>query len=385
MKMDHLIINEGQVYIKVPPFEKVTAKATVFYNPVMELNRDLSVAALSVFREDLKEDLIICDAFTGTGIRGLRYVKEVRGVERVIMNDLNPLAVRLARENCENNDLLNLQVCQEDANLLLRKHRCEFNVVDLDPFGTPAPFVESAGIGLRKGGLICVTATDTSALCGTYKNPCIRKYRARPLKTEYCHELGIRILAGFIALTLSKFQKYVDFQFSHSTQHYLRLYAIIGKGANNTDRSLQNIGYIAHCPYCLYRQILLGITPQIPSKCPLCNNKLETAGPLWCGRIGNNRFISRMLDIIPRLNIKKEKEAIKLVKLCKEEADAPPTFYDIHHICRKLKISAPPLVKIMNKLEEEDYFVSRTHFQPTGIKSNAPLHVFENVILSLKN
>jgi tRNA (guanine26-N2/guanine27-N2)-dimethyltransferase len=52
-----------------------------------------------------------------------------------------------------------------------------------------------------------VTATDTSALCGTYKEPCIRKYNAKPYKSEYCHENGIRILAGFVALTLSKYAK----------------------------------------------------------------------------------------------------------------------------------------------------------------------------------
>ena len=42
--MDNKTIHEGKVTIKVPEFEKITAKAPVFYNPAMELNRDLSVA-----------------------------------------------------------------------------------------------------------------------------------------------------------------------------------------------------------------------------------------------------------------------------------------------------------------------------------------------------
>ena len=65
-----MTINEGRVSITVPHFEKVSAKALVFYNPVMELNRDISIIALQTFRETQDEDINICDAFGGTGIRG---------------------------------------------------------------------------------------------------------------------------------------------------------------------------------------------------------------------------------------------------------------------------------------------------------------------------
>jgi tRNA (guanine26-N2/guanine27-N2)-dimethyltransferase len=109
-----------------------------------------------------------------------------------VVNDLNPLAVELARENVTENALSNVHVCKDDANLLLRKCRGKFDVIDIDPFGTPSPYVDSAASSLKAGGMICVTATDTSALCGTYKKPCIRKYSAKPLKNEYCHETGLR-------------------------------------------------------------------------------------------------------------------------------------------------------------------------------------------------
>ena len=44
----------------------------------------------------------------------------------------------------------------------------------------------------------------------------------------------------------------------------MRIYLTLGKGAKKTDLSLKNIGYIAHCPKCLYRRLIYGITPQIP-------------------------------------------------------------------------------------------------------------------------
>ncbi len=378
-----MTINEGRVSITVPHFEKVSAKALVFYNPVMELNRDISIIALQTFRETQDEDINICDAFGGTGIRGIRYSRELSGVQNVVINDLNPLAVQFTKENILKNGSSNVNVFKEDANILLRKCRGKFHVVDIDPFGTPSPFIESAAISAKAGGMLCVTATDTSALCGTYKEPCIRKYNSMPLKTEYCHENGLRILAGFIALTSAKYKKFIDLKFSHSTEHYMRIYLTLGKGAKKTDLSLKNIGYIAHCPKCLYRRLIYGITPQIPSECPQCGETLKVGGPLWLGKLLDTDFILKMMKILPSLHIKKGKDAVKLLKRCYEESKGPATFYDLHKISKKLKISAPPLNEVLITLKKEKYFASRTHIKPTGIKTDAPLEKVEEIIHNL--
>ena len=80
--MDTHIIKEGLIEIQVPDFEKVSSEAPVFYNPVMELNRDISVVVINQYRKSLDHDITICDAFGGTGIRGARYSKEIPGVKR---------------------------------------------------------------------------------------------------------------------------------------------------------------------------------------------------------------------------------------------------------------------------------------------------------------
>lgn len=381
--MDYLFIDEGQVRIKIPQYEKVSSKAPVFYNPTMELNRDLSVAALSVYRQRSEKDIAICDAFGGSGIRGIRYSKEIKGVSRAVVNDLNPMAVELTHENIAENGLTNVNVCRKDANLLLRTCKGKFDVVDIDPFGTPAPYVESAASSLKAKGLICVTATDTSALCGTYKKPCIRKYGSKPLRNEYCHETGIRILAGFLCRTFSKYKKFLKFQFSHSTEHYMRLYALVGKGAENTDKSLQNLGYIAYCPKCLNRHVFKGLTPLIPVKCQECGELWNISGPLWTGKIQDSDFILSMINTVPDLNLNTKKNVLKLLKKCHEESDAPPTFYDLHVICKKLKTSAPPLDSTINLIKNEGYPVYKTHFNHNGIKTDAPLPLIEEIILKI--
>ncbi|BAW31893.1 tRNA (guanine(26)-N(2))-dimethyltransferase [Methanothermobacter sp. MT-2] len=366
-------VKEGRVKIKIPSFDKVSSKAPVFYNPAMELNRDLSILAIQQFQREKGSGIKVADVFAGSGIRGIRYLVEIEGVEYVLANDINPVAVEFIEKNSQLNNT-NIDIRMEDANILLRKNRGLFDVVDIDPFGTPSPFIESAGYSLKKDSLLCITATDTSSLCGTYKKPCIRKYNAMPLKTEYCHENGLRILAGFTSLSIAKYKKYIKVKLAYSSQHYMRLYLKIGKGASKTDESIKkNIGFIYHCHNCLFRDLEEGILPTLPKKCPKCNERLNFTGPLWIGKLGDKNFIKEMIRLLPEKKLNKKKEALKLLKFLEDESEMPPTFYDTHKICSKLKVSAPPLKKVIESLEEKGFKATRSHCNDTGIKTNAPL------------
>ena len=39
-----------------------------------------------------------------------------------------------------------------------------FDVIDLDPYGTAIPFLESSIASIYNGGMLCVTFTDTAVL-----------------------------------------------------------------------------------------------------------------------------------------------------------------------------------------------------------------------------
>ena len=375
-------IEEGLTKIEFPEFDKVSSQAPVFYNPHMELNRDLSILALQVFQKEQERDIDICDLFGGSGIRGIRYKNEIDGVGRVAINDISETANEFEHHNIELNNLDDVEVHQHDASMFLRMNRGKFDVIDIDPFGTPSPFLDSAGYCARKDSLLCVTATDTSALCGTYPEPCIRKYNSKPYKSEYCHETGIRILAGFVALTLAKYKKYIEVKMSHSTEHYMRLYIEVKKGSKNSDESLKNMGYISHCKNCLHRQTSNGMASALDEFCPVCGEKLIHAGPLWLGEIQNKEFIQKMIDETEHKKINTEKEALKLLNSCLIESNAPATFFDVHTICRVLKISAPKLDLIFESILEEGYTAVKTHYNPLGIKTDASI---ENIVDIIKN
>ena len=378
-------IEEGLTKIEFPEFDKVSSDAPVFYNPHMELNRDLSILAIQVFQKQENRNIDICDLFGGSGIRGIRYEHKIDGIENVAINDISELANEYEKHNIELNNLDDIEVYQHDASMFLRMKRGEFDVIDIDPFGTPSPFLDSAGYCSRRNSLLCVTATDTSALCGTYKEPCIRKYNAKPYKSEYCHENGIRILAGFVALTLAKYSKCIDIKMSHSTEHYMRLYIKIEKGSKKSDETLKNIGYISHCRNCLHRQTKKGLASAIEENCPVCGEKLVHAGPLWLGNIQDKEFIQKMIDESENKKINTKKQALKLLNSCLHEADAPATFFDIHSICKSLKISAPKLDLIFDELKNKGFIAIKTHYNPLGIKTDANILDLQKVLFELSN
>lgn len=50
-----------------------------------------------------------------------------------------------------------------------RKEKDQFDVIDLDPYGSASIFLDGAVQSVANGGLLCVTCTDMAVLSG--KNP----------------------------------------------------------------------------------------------------------------------------------------------------------------------------------------------------------------------
>ena len=90
-------IQEGKVRVVVPkleafkkqPADYAPSKAPVFYNPVMEMNRDVSVLAFQAYQRLVDREISICDPLTGSGIRGVRFAAEIHGIKRVVTSDIN--------------------------------------------------------------------------------------------------------------------------------------------------------------------------------------------------------------------------------------------------------------------------------------------------------
>lgn len=369
------IIQEGQTGVYVPTDndpEIPTASASVFYNPAMEMNRDINVAVTAVYARKLAErkgfepsQITYADAFSASGIRGLRVAKEV-GLSAVL-NDWKPEAAALIKKNIEHNGLGHRVFCEcTSADKLLHGHK--FAIVDIDPFGSPAPYLDAAVSSASF--FLGVTATDTAPLCGAHLKSGIRKYGAVPLNNEFHSEMGLRILLGSMARAAAKFDKGIRPLFSHATRHYVRVYAEMRNGAGNADRAIQELGFVAWCPTCGNRDTRNGLAVFMDEACPVCGGKRKMSGPLWLGPYKDVDFCTDVLSTIREMPLHKKEEAMKLLTLCLEEADLP-FFYDQHLLCERLHISAPPMEPFLQNLRHAGYTATRTHFSGTSFKTDA--------------
>jgi len=388
-------VKEGRVKVVVPklstyvkkPWDYAPSKAPVFYNPTMELNRDLAVLALQAHQKLLGREVSVCEPLTGCGLRGTRFAVEVEGVCRVFLNDIKPEAARLASFNAELNNVEDrVEVANEDANLFLSRNaapRKRFDYVDVDPFGSPVPYLDSAIRALRNGGLLALTATDMAPLCGVHARACLRKYGGQPLRTEYCHELAVRLLIGCLTMMAAKHAIGVEVLFSHSVDHYVRAYAVVNYGARLADKSIQKMGYILHCFSCFHRETVSGITSPLKHVCPSCGAKLSVAGPLWLGKIADKNFCSLMEREAEGRSLRQEKRLLKMISLVKNEAEAPVSYYAVDKICDKLNLPIPALKKVIDKLKKEGFQAVPTHFNSRGFRTEAPASVVREIVTKL--
>ncbi len=385
-------ISEGKVKVLVPkleafkkqPCDYAPSKAPVFYNPVMELNRDVSVLAFQAYQRLCDREISICDPLTGSGIRGVRFAAEIHGIKKVVISDINERSFKLALRNVHLNKLEDrITVQHKDANCLLSCHGAphrRFDIVDIDPFGSPVPYLDSAVRALRNKGLLAATATDLAPLCGVHAKACIRKYGGKPLRTEYCHELAVRLLAGYVAIVAAKQDIGVRVIFSHSSDHYIRVYAQIDYGAKKADISVKSLGYVLHCFNCFHRELAEAVSPQLFEECPECGSKISWAGPLWLKKIFDSDFCEAMMQENKRTPLRNSRKISNLLSLAKDEAEAPITYYVIDHISDKLSSVVPSVSVMIQNLRDNKFQAFQTHFNSRGIRTNAPALIMQEIL-----
>jgi len=382
-------ITEGAAHIEIPDVSqyRVVTELPVFYNALMEMNRDIAVLVLNIYQEQLEKPLSILLPLEATGVRGIRLQLEVPNVQKLIMNDVSSEAYALMQKNVDLNQLSDyIEVQNDDALNVMNayaKRGQRFDIIDVDPFGSPTRFLDAAIRALRMdSGLICLTATDMAPLCGVKPEACLRKYGGRPLRTEYCHELAVRLCLNALITTAARYEIAIEPILCYSIDHYIRIYACLHSGSHKTDSTLQQLGYIVHCFNCNFR-ISTGNLLAFPPNCPNCNAQLDYSGPLWLGQFADTTFCEKMLAMAPQLHLKTEKRIMKLLQQILEEVPGPITYHSIHHICHQYKLNSVSITKVLQELQNQGEFASRTHFSQVSIRTSASRSQIANVIQQL--
>jgi tRNA (guanine26-N2/guanine27-N2)-dimethyltransferase len=364
-----MLVEEGGLAVEVPGERDGASDGSgdgVFFNPTQELNRDLTVATLRAYRDREPRAATYLDATAASGIRGVRAAAE--GYD-VTCADVDPDAVSLARSNLARNDLEGRCV-ERDANALLHDREELFDVVDVDPFGSPVPFADAAFANARN--LVCLTATDTAPLCGAHFASGVRRYSAVPRNTDYHPEMGLRVLLSALVRTAARYDVAATPVFAHVTRHYARAYLELDHRATAADAAVDELGHVHHCEDCLWRTAARGLLAEPPETCGHCGgDRLLTAGPLWLGPVVDRDFVERVVDGVDD-GMGEAARARRLLETLGAELDTP-THYDQHRLCKQWGRPAPAMDDFLGALRDAGHAASRAHYAGTAFKTDASL------------
>jgi len=348
-----VVIKEGSTELYVPeqhsnkgPGKRI---GRVFFNDQMSFNRDVSVMLLA----SSPRVRTALDAMAATGVRAVRIANEARPDVLMVANDKDVEACDYITANAELNSTANLEASNEDLRCLLARR--VFDYIDLDPFGTPVPFVPAVMQGLRRSGMAGITATDTAPLAGTYPKKCARRYGALSRRSPFGHEAGLRILIGHIAREAAKEDKGFETVLSYYADHYMRTFVRMKESGAEADRTLEKLGYIDYDPDTGYRSI----SPERTSA--------RSMGPLWLGPLHDHEVLNSMNA---GEGLHKVARCRKYLDLWRGELEVP-FFYDNDELASLSRTSPRPLETVLEALGACGK-VSRTHFSPTGIRTDLP-------------
>ncbi|KAL1925616.1 uncharacterized protein VTP21DRAFT_499 [Calcarisporiella thermophila] len=426
----YIPVTEGKATILFPKSNEV------FYNPVQQFNRDMSIAAIRtwnmMFTEerrvqaekkrikklqqkneqekqttaDSNEDAFehrftILEALAASGLRSIRYAKEIPNLKYIVANDLEPDAVESIKRNMAHNDIQEdlLRPNLGDACDVLYSHRHpgkRFDVIDLDPYGTASPFIDGAVQAVSDGGLLCVTCTDMQVLAGAaYSETCFSKYGGLPLKAEFCHEMGLRLVLNMLQQSAARYKRYIVPLVSCSIDFYVRLFVRVFTSPAEVKNSASKTSLVYACSSCptfvtqpmgkvskTEKGIKYGIG-SVPTnaECEFCGSKYHVGGPTWGHPIHNKDFVAKMLE-----HVKENKEAyqthtrmIGMLTVISEELE-DPLYYTLSDLSGTLHCNTPPLLTLCSAILHAGYKVSASHACVASIKTNAPNTVIWDIM-----
>jgi tRNA (guanine26-N2/guanine27-N2)-dimethyltransferase len=332
------------------------ARSAIFYNPAMAADRDIAVAFARAWRGDAAPDRDGWEVLAATGVRGLRLLHEGGVFRSMRLTEAHPAAAELLRSNAAR--FAGAVVEQRDAH---RPSDATFDYVDLDPYGSPAPFLEALLPSVRPGGVLAVTATDMMVLAGVQPGASERRYGARPVRGRLGPEGGLRILIGYVARCARRSGRRARPLLAYCRDHYVRAYLEVAPADEDPDPVAE-------------------IDPR-----SWTGPELEGAGPfgpLWCGPLFDPGIVGRLA---PPPTAAVPVATGRFIERVREELGADvPFFFEANSLAERLGLaSPPPLAALFDAIRREGFRAARTHARPEGFRTTAPRRAVQRIASTL--
>jgi tRNA (guanine26-N2/guanine27-N2)-dimethyltransferase len=369
----HLFVPSASVKLAVPP------ATPAFFNPRGVTVRDIAVLACRAYLR-LFGDVEFGDPLAGVGAKTIRVLNET-DVSLAHANDLNSYAIKLARRSAVYNSVQGrVKFSTKSANHFLEIHSKPGNrlgMIDVDPFGSPTRFVDSALRALQDEGMLSVTATDTAPLNGVYRQVAFRKYFGYSLKTDFSREVGLRLLCSMVVrrgMALDVFPRPV---FVHSDQHYMRAYFLLEVGPSRANDIVGSLGYVMVCRECGARY-----AAELPSTtCMECQKRTDFCGPLWIAELFDANFVGAMYEEAKKSGPPKH---AKLLSTAANELGSPPFYFRVPNLADRFDAPAPSPSYVRDELIRKGWKATLTSLDPQGVRTDAPARIVFSTIRELK-
>jgi tRNA(guanine-26,N2-N2) methyltransferase len=311
------------MFLPVPPQlgsqgPRSKGSGSVFYNPAMSGSRTRSVLLLKYAIESGmlgEREIYALDGLAASGLRARRWINELpaemaKRISATVV-DLDEDALKWAMEShvrfgtSHGEGLL----IPRNGDLRVEVLKSGRHWVDIDPYGSPAPFIDSAIQSMARSGVMEISATDTAALTGSSGTALMRRYGAKVRTDGLAHDSGMRVMLASISRSAARHDRIISPLLSVWDSHHLRVSFRILKSVSGANDLEGNIGWRIYSPREdeVLSSIDEGLHPQsqlthLPMHCmlplsyPVDRGDPRVSGPLWVGSTGDSQAMSCMTE-----------------------------------------------------------------------------------------
>jgi tRNA (guanine26-N2/guanine27-N2)-dimethyltransferase len=340
---------------------------SAFFNPKAETARDLAILAAAVYRRD-RGNLRVLDAMAGCGVRSLRYALE-SNADFVWANDSNSDIREVLKSNLAQLDAERYQLSDRDAIRVFfdcYNRQDYYDLVDVDSFGSPVPYVHACLSACAIGGMIYLTSTDGRTVTGRAPENCVADYGAYARIHPAAHEQGLRLILGNVQQQAASRGMGIKPVFSYFTGQTYRVMVRLVASIQLTEK---NYGFLGFCHECGTYQLVdwrkLG-----RANCVHDQRSLVLSGAMWLGNLHDVPQIRQFIELAKTWDWTSQ---IRLLDLMQAEAEMPPYFYTLGEIGKRGKLDIPKSDYLLQTLRNLGYRASLTHIDREAIKTDADM------------
>jgi tRNA (guanine26-N2/guanine27-N2)-dimethyltransferase len=292
-----------------------------------------------------------------------------------------------------------------------------YDVIDIDPYGSAVPFLDAAVQTVAgDGGLLCITCTDTSVLCGVFPETSLPRYGTVGFKAGYKHEMALRMLLHAVDSAANRYKRYIVPLVSVSLDFYVRVFVRVYESQVDVKRTLEKrlmLYQSTQCPT-FHTQHMGKVWPtkrgvegsttsyqvtrlSVPPTCA-SGGQWKVGGPFWGGALHDQVFVDVLLRRVEAARVAQSSQGAGsssstpvadlptrpiataerlsgILASISEELKDVPFYYCLTDLSAALQCNTPTQVDFRSALINAGYKVSRFHNEPDAIKTDAPSDV----------